>query len=515
MTAIATVSQHTEPISACHPPATDQSLEVGMRVLDTDGHVGTVRFVGLIPDSPVPAATWIGVEWDDPTRGKYDGSIYGTRYFSCPPGAGSFVRPNKLMSGQQFAEVLAQRYAPDNRPHIRVHCPNILRRDGASGAFLNLRNVDMSKTQIARAGPGLAGLCPNLTTLNLAGNLLTAWAEVFAILNALPKLTQINLSDNALHPVQQCPGELSCSASLSCLILDNTKLGWESVNRLLALFPNLTELYIRNNRFEDVQLFQPLDGLTLLNLSCNRISDWGQVLALDNYSALKTLLLCKNPLENITVVADQQRAPLSGLEVISLDKTNVNSWSSLEALNTLTGLQEVNVADIPLLEPLEESERRKFCIAFLPGITKLNRSPVTTERESAERFFVRYYSERANPPAAYFRLREKHGDLRPLADISLKPVDPTIPVFFEDKPVEGFTLDMSVALWEFIVQMAEFLGKPANTLEVYHKKPYDFSELKFVERRMYSFRILDGDEIHVFCKKPKAPKAKRASASAH
>ena len=57
-------------------------LNPGDVVLDNDGFVGTVRFVGKIPKSPSPEATWIGVEWADSARGKYDGSIYGVLPFA-------------------------------------------------------------------------------------------------------------------------------------------------------------------------------------------------------------------------------------------------------------------------------------------------------------------------------------------------------------------------------------------------------------------------------------------------
>lgn len=44
------------------------------------GHIGTVKFVGPVHGT---AGVWIGVEWDDPRRGKHDGAKDGIQYFSC------------------------------------------------------------------------------------------------------------------------------------------------------------------------------------------------------------------------------------------------------------------------------------------------------------------------------------------------------------------------------------------------------------------------------------------------
>lgn len=44
---------------------------------------------------------------------------------------------------------------------------------------------------------------------------------------------------------------------------------------------------------------------------------------------------------------------------------------------------------------------------------------------------------------------------------------------------------------------------------MFHKSPYDFCQLSHMERRLYSWRILDGDEIHVFLKQKRAAKGPR------
>lgn len=50
---------------------------LGQRV-EYQGYHGTVRFVGELENQP---GSWVGVEWDDPSRGKHDGSHNGVSYF--------------------------------------------------------------------------------------------------------------------------------------------------------------------------------------------------------------------------------------------------------------------------------------------------------------------------------------------------------------------------------------------------------------------------------------------------
>ena len=50
---------------------------------------------------------WLGVEWDDPSRGKHSGEHNGVQYFTCnQPGSGVFIRPKKISLGYTFVEAL-------------------------------------------------------------------------------------------------------------------------------------------------------------------------------------------------------------------------------------------------------------------------------------------------------------------------------------------------------------------------------------------------------------------------
>jgi len=56
-----------------------ESRHVGQRV-SYSGALCTVRYVGRVEGTK---GSWLGVEWDDATRGKHDGSHKGVRYFTC------------------------------------------------------------------------------------------------------------------------------------------------------------------------------------------------------------------------------------------------------------------------------------------------------------------------------------------------------------------------------------------------------------------------------------------------
>lgn len=57
----------------------DNNSMLGRRV-ECEGYRGTVLFVGEIEGTG--AGTWLGVDWDDVSRGKHDGSYKEKHYFT-------------------------------------------------------------------------------------------------------------------------------------------------------------------------------------------------------------------------------------------------------------------------------------------------------------------------------------------------------------------------------------------------------------------------------------------------
>lgn len=56
-----------------------QNFYEGQR-LSFEGALCTVRYIGEVEGTK---GDWLGVEWDDPTRGKHSGEHKGVKYFTC------------------------------------------------------------------------------------------------------------------------------------------------------------------------------------------------------------------------------------------------------------------------------------------------------------------------------------------------------------------------------------------------------------------------------------------------
>lgn len=54
-----------------------EEITIGDRIQVGDER-GTVLYIGSVPPTK---GTWLGVDWDDPLRGRHDGVYNGVRYF--------------------------------------------------------------------------------------------------------------------------------------------------------------------------------------------------------------------------------------------------------------------------------------------------------------------------------------------------------------------------------------------------------------------------------------------------
>ncbi|TMS23789.1 Tubulin-specific chaperone E [Larimichthys crocea] len=151
---------------------------VGRRVSCGDERA-TVRFVGPVPPT---AGLWLGVEWDNPERGKHDGSHDGVQYFTCRhPKGGSLVRPAKVSFGVDYLTAVQQVY--------QVNSQEVL-TEGSS------ESVHWLAVKERRPD----GVLQSLKCLNLSSNPLVQ--ESVLSIAALPRLEKLSLSQTGLSDIR-------------------------------------------------------------------------------------------------------------------------------------------------------------------------------------------------------------------------------------------------------------------------------------------------------------------------
>lgn len=111
--------------------------------------------------------TWIGVEWDDPSRGRHSGTYRGEEVFRCRvPGAGSFLKwktPTSeggvLKEGKEFLRAVWERYIDSALPTPTTTSPDDQAQSvvlGSSNGHITVEmpNIDKVARRLRRAVEG-------------------------------------------------------------------------------------------------------------------------------------------------------------------------------------------------------------------------------------------------------------------------------------------------------------------------------------------------------------------------
>lgn len=184
------------------------TIPVGSRIV-CNGEYGTVLYVGKVDSTQ---GIWLGVEWDNPERGKHDGSYNGVNYFKTNnPNSGSFIRPAKANLGRPCPDAILERYCNKNESILDEKNMSLPQKYGKKRIveFVGLDKITTKQSQLNQIetvdlssmfinGPGTPGmlfqLIPNVTTIILSQNLFTSWNDIADITRQLPHLIVLNIS---------------------------------------------------------------------------------------------------------------------------------------------------------------------------------------------------------------------------------------------------------------------------------------------------------------------------------
>ncbi|OCB88021.1 RNI-like protein [Sanghuangporus baumii] len=352
-----------------------QIPKIGRRV-SLHGNRGTIKYIGEVQGTN---GTWLGVEWDDPRRGKHSGEKGGRQYFACSvPGSGSFIRPSPAISyGQSFLSALVSKYVES--PHssgqketvflgsssgaIEVEAIGLDKVRGKLARLEHLREISLDAEEVAYADSlgEITRTCPNVRSLDLSNTLLASWDSVAVIASELPALRELSLNSNRLSSLNDTTNLRSAFMSLEEIRLNETFISWAEVVLLLTVMPNLRVIELGYNNMERLggtEFRDQLSGtkLEVLNLDENKLHDWNDVMeAIAPFEKLSILLArlisTANRLQRIPQTPTTQIA-LPNIKHLGLQDNLISKWRDIDSLNVwLPNLKTLNMNGNPIFSP--------------------------------------------------------------------------------------------------------------------------------------------------------------------
>lgn len=358
-----------KPDPQSHQPQYQPMYAVGDR-LAVDCHKCTVRFVGEIPQWPNTTA--LGVEWDDPARGKHLGTLDDVHYFDVThPNSGSFIKltNRKIHHRKLFEQALSDVYLDNDAmesitwsqhkatENYGWDTHNQKMREYTQLEYLLVDNRDVLEVLTTTT-------FPKLRLLDLSSNLLTDFNQVLSVLPHMPHLKRLNVNGNRFNWndfESDNNGDSTQFPQVEQLLLAATFIPTDKLDGLLRRFPNLTEVVLLFNGYSDANISVPRiktidlshnQLMTIPSLQCTTLKlDHNLIVNLDPVTA-KSIDLRYNHIAQWS-----QIDKLVGVESIRINHnpvfTNVLVDDQIAQLVARTGATQVNGVDIHDIDSLE------------------------------------------------------------------------------------------------------------------------------------------------------------------
>ncbi|KAK1074641.1 hypothetical protein LTR74_000884 [Friedmanniomyces endolithicus] len=368
--------------------------------LSLKGQLLTVRHVGPVDGK---AGEWLGVEWDDITRGKHNGVHDGKKYFDCrsnSPACASFLRPKQPWDEHRtFLEALREKYVSQasaadqeviyfsSKQAEEVGFDKFARRQAElRGIFVIV--LDRMRIQHRVDDPGVEGIadmCQEITELDVGGNLFETLDEVYDLCHRLPKLRSLTLDLNRISVEDSRHTPWGCFDSIRTLSLSNALLDWGT-----ELAPLL------QRHFSEVQAL-PI-GLKTLDLSNNAFTTLADLPGVAN-SVVETLILKNCNITTIGSTTNTKYRPIfASVQELDVRHNKIVDWTFFNQLPaTFSVLKHLRTTGNPLYTNLKTHDDKlltpedgyMLTIARLPDLETLNYSKITDkDRLNAETYYL-------------------------------------------------------------------------------------------------------------------------------
>ncbi|XP_012175733.1 tubulin-specific chaperone E isoform X2 [Bombus affinis] len=392
----------------------DKKYEIDSRI-ECDGHQGTLKYVGPVGKTK---GLWLGIDWDDPTRGKHNGTYEGVKYFKARhPTSGSFIRPGKAKFGISCPEAIKIRYGlindelagidrdtltslqkEINAPFLEV--VGFSKVNKKQSKFDQLKIVWLREQCVSTTGnPGeLKELCPNLEELDLSKNLINSWRIIADICCQLDCLVRLNLSENYLPTEENMEILKDSFFMLKYLTIARMNYNWFDIQRCMSMFPSLQELSVSFNIVNIIH--KPIKDENLmkickLTLEGNLISNWDDILKLGSLPRLEYLNLNSNKIDKIrflTVEPTAKTTAFFNLRQLHISQNNISEWQSVSELEKLNNLEDLKFRENPILKNENLETARQLIIARISKLKSLNGTEILQdERRGAEYDYLKLF----------------------------------------------------------------------------------------------------------------------------
>ena len=364
----------------------EEQLKLHARVETLDGNRGFCRYVG-----PVIGQTgiWVGVEWDDQTRGKHDGCHDGKRYFECKRKQtkerkeentqASFVRVQKVAPSTDFVSAAKDKYELESQEQLeprlvfetnkksgddniveddltvelktkaslqkslkeleRILLPNarleMVTRGARTDEGAETTTTSSSSTEEEEVLANTFNM--NATHVDVSGNLMKSFVELGKIGKYFRNLEILDASD-AYYDEDICNIESSGDAPAFV----------KEIALAASQFGNLKTLALNKTR-----------------------TSWEKaLLIIEQMPNLEELRLDRNGLQNIALVDERASLKFPKLKVLSLDGNKSIKWEDIWALRFLPKLETLYASDCSVEHILYEGDKDniKSCFQNLRGL---------------------------------------------------------------------------------------------------------------------------------------------------
>ncbi|KAG5892455.1 hypothetical protein JTB14_009863 [Gonioctena quinquepunctata] len=351
-----------------------------------------------------------------------------------------------------------------------------------------------------------------------------SWDSVQEFLDHIPCLEELHLSLNDYNEVRLHDKSLKCL----CEADRNTTAEANSNEKAAKDGKCSCRVYKLKHKHSGVRVFY---------FNGNPIDNWTEVTKLGYaFPNLETLVIADCPIKSLDIgewgeeancnrnyersesecesasSKDSPHDSFRKLRIMNMNGTHICTWDDVDKLAKFPALECVRLQACPLWESNEytEHERRQLLIARLPNVKTLNGGGKITpeEREDAERAFIRYYMDKpeSDQPERYFELIQIHGKLDPLVNVDLRPEKRVKITFTCGENSEVRSVDVHRTVNDLKSKLEGFAGFTASKMRLYYVDQ-DFrdmqgpEEMRFPNKRLYSYNIRLGDEIIIDCKR--------------